>query len=199
MRSHTPASLPGRCKRCYLQEAFCACAILQPRRIRPEIVVLRHPYEAWKTTNTARWAALMLEGCRVEPVYSRGEPAIDEAASLPGTFLLFPGAERAPAPHEVKRLIAVDGTWRQASRIVGHSERLKSLPRLSVAPIADAPRLREATAPDRLTTIEAIGAALALLDEPTASEALLAASRELTRRVFVARGMPERAERSSSS
>ncbi|HTM18849.1 MAG TPA: DTW domain-containing protein [Kofleriaceae bacterium] len=169
---------PGRCPRCFLQLHLCLCAEVRPIDNRTHVVVLRHWLESGKNSNTARIAALALARCSVHDL-GRDLPAeqVDRLAT-PGTWLLFPDGPAlttAPSPPPA-RLLVLDGSWHQARHMRQKLHGLRGLPVLCLPP-APAPveRLRRPPRQGALATIEAIAAALALLE----GEAPAAALRDL--------------------
>lgn len=196
MRSHTLDSLPGRCRRCWIREAYCLCPYLPEVRPRTALVLVRHTREAWKSTGTARIAALALPELTLLDYGEDCEPAARELSPLlEGAALLFP-----PAPGDVaqvaraplRRLIALDGTWRQARRMLKKLPGLAALPRLALPP-KEEPVLRLRSSPraqDR-STLEALADALALLEGPELALPLHRLHALMVERVFRARGVWE--------
>src|SRR5689334_6759639 len=125
MRSRTTSDLPGRCQTCWLRDGFCICGDVPRVETRTEVVVVRHEREAWKSTGTARVALQALARSRL--VDFGDDPPLCDAELQPlvkDAALLFPetGLEAAPLVEKPKRLIVLDGTWRQTRRM------LKKLP-----------------------------------------------------------------------
>jgi DTW domain-containing protein YfiP len=162
-----------RCPECLLLRALCICGEITPIRTRTRVVIVRHIGERFRSSNTGRIAAMALCGAElVDHGRAGGPPAA--VAPVPGTWLAFPEgspARLAPVPSPA-RLVFLDATWHQARRM---RRRLPSLCRLPVLalPIADVPaaRLRESPGGGRVSTIEAIAAALRFVeDESPAAE-----------------------------
>jgi DTW domain-containing protein len=122
--------------------------------------------------NTARLAELQLEQAEVHVGIRLGEvPGLrarlaDEAAP---PILLYPGegatdlAEARPAGPVT--LVVLDGTWWQAKKLFQHNPELARLPRYSLSPSAPSRyRIRREPALHCISTIEAIGEALSLLE-----------------------------------
>ena len=137
------------------------CREITPIRTRTRVVILRHPDEQFRASNTGRIAAMALEGAEL---VDRLPAAL---ASMPGTWLAWPDGPPAhvppvPAP---ERLVFLDGTWHQARRMRRRLPPLRDLPVLAL-PIASVPaaRLRESPGRGRVSTIEAIAAALRLVE-----------------------------------
>ena len=193
MRSRTLVDLPGRCPRCWLREGFCICAEVPKLQLRTEVVLVRHEREAWKSTGTARVALQALERSRLLE-YGEDGATTDEALRplADGAALLFPetGVAPAPLPEPPRRLIVLDGTWRQTRRMLKKLPSLAAVPRLVLPEKTTAPlRLRESDDPLGRSTLEAIADALDVLEGPAASAPLHALHALFVERVFKARGV----------
>ncbi len=160
---------------------------------RTQVVVVRHAREADKSTGTARMAGLALPnsvmidfGEESAPVDAELSPYVEDA------WLLFPAEEGAAAASgpPPKRLIVIDGTWRQSRRMIKKLPCLTNVPRMALPSKADAPlRLRESTSPDNRSTLEAIADGLTLLEGEAAGQPLHALHTLMVERVFRARGV----------
>jgi DTW domain-containing protein YfiP len=170
-----------------MRRELCICGDLVPVAEHTEVIVLRHEKEAYRTTNTARYAELALSHCRVIEWTGRDS----ELPSLAGAWLVFPGqGPSTPAGPPPKRLVVLDGSWRQARRIFLRCTALHTLPRLSLAaPAIPAQRLRASPSPEAMSTLEAIARALELIDGPRVGEALDRAHALATQRVLASRGL----------
>jgi DTW domain-containing protein YfiP len=196
VRSFTTADLPGRCKRCWIVQAWCVCPDLPSVRPRTHVVVVRHLRESWKSTGTARVASL---GIPSLTCLDYGEDAQPAAAALgelatEGTYVLLPGEQPAAwRPEQVKRLVVIDGTWRQARRMYQRLPALHGLPRITLtSPPRDALRLRDTAFAEGRSTLEAIAEALELIEGPPVSDPLFALHDRFVEQVLRARGVWER-------
>src|SRR5687767_7589958 len=91
MRSRPAPNFEGRCERCMMRLELCLCAEIPTLETRVELVVLRHQMETFKSTNTARFAALAIPGLKLIE-YGRPRERVDSTLlTAPGTALLFPG------------------------------------------------------------------------------------------------------------
>jgi DTW domain-containing protein YfiP len=191
MRSFTTAGQPGRCPRCWVLEAFCVCPLIPTVHTRTEIVIVRHERESWKSTGTARVAALAMPGMRILDYREDAQPALTqlEAEVGAGAHLLFPSqveAEFAP----VTRLIVLDGTWRQTRRMYTKLPPLHALPRVALPPkTTKVLRLREPTFEAARSTLEAIADAVSLLEGEATAAPLHRLHADYVERVFRARGV----------
>lgn len=162
----------GRCERCTFRHEFCLCAEVPRVETRTRVVVLRHYSERFRSSNSGRLAHLALPNSELRDVFGpegRGEGPIGD-----GAWLLFPGSEprtASPAPPP-RELIVLDATWHQARRMRQRMAGLHRLPVLSLAPLGAVARMRKSPQPGRVSTLEAIAAALRLLEGPEVGEPL---------------------------
>lgn len=199
MRSRTAPDGGGRCPRCALKLAVCACSLLGPLAVRTRFVVLRHVREAEKSSNTARWAALLLPDCELRPWGARPDVAWLQDVGQPGDWLLFPDDSPPSCPQRPAvppgRVVVLDGTWRQVRRMLRALPALQALPHLSVVARPRRFGLRASPSPSHLSTLEAMSSAVAVLESETLAEAMDVCHRELVTRALSARGrrLPEAA------
>ena len=171
-----------------LQLEICVCADLPHVETATEFVLIRHLTERLLTSNTGRFASLALPNSRIIE-YGGGEPFDESQLVLPGTALLYCSGPARPLSFVPRRLIVLDGSFRQARRMYKRVAALRDLPELTLAAPAITPtRLRQPTQPDGMSTIEAIAAALATLEGAAAAAPLWALHAELVRRADRMRG-----------
>jgi DTW domain-containing protein YfiP len=161
-----------RCERCLFQRRVCLCAQIPAIATRTQIVIVRHHSERWRSSNSGRLAHRALTNSIVVEHGGVAGPAVLPPLDPAEACLLFPqGEPHTPAPLP-RQLVVLDGTWSQARRMYRKLDALRGLPvlRLPDDPMPAA-RLREAPAPGRVSTIEAIARALRLLegDEPASA------------------------------
>src|SRR5688572_4745529 len=122
MRSFTAPGAPGRCQRCLLLSAHCICAAIgQARPHRPSILIVRHQWEAWKSTGTARIAQLALADLRIVDMAAENPDPVREQLRALGddAWLLYPGRESAARlARPPQTLVVLDGTWRQTRKML---------------------------------------------------------------------------------
>lgn len=154
-----------RCPRCLLQQRLCLCAEVPVVATRTRVVIVRHHREEHRSSNSGRLAHMALPNSVIVDHGGAGGPT--QLPDLDGAWLLFPLGEpqtRAPEPPP-KQLIVLDATWSQARRMYRKLDTLRGLPMLRLPEgMRAAHRLRAAPSPDRVSTIEAIAAALRLLE-----------------------------------
>lgn len=135
------------------------------------MVIVRHVDEIARASNTGRLAHHALPNSEIVD-YPQPHGA-DVVLAAPDAALVFPGpaVARAEPP---KTLVVLDGTWAQARRMYRKIGALRGIPCLALPPVTPAAaRFREAPSPDRVSTIEAIAAALALLEGEAVATPLL--------------------------
>ena len=148
-----------KCARCLF--AACLCADIPAVATRTRVVIVRHVLERHRSSNTGRLAHLALPNSALVDHGGR-EPAT--LPPLDGAYLLFPVGDVATEVPPVQQLVVLDATWSQARRMYRKLDALRGLPTLRLPASAWRPRLREAPSLDRVSTIEAIAAALRLLE-----------------------------------
>jgi len=192
----TAPGAPGRCPRCLLLTDYCVCELIGvPRESRPQILIVRHQWEAFKSTGTARLASLALSNLRIVDMAAENpQPVRDELRALSDAWLLYPdggeaAAKRAATP---QTLVVLDGTWRQTRKMLRRLPELSRFPRFSLSPGGANPserdRLREAPRPGARSTLESIADALGELDSPEAGQRLLDLHQCFVERTRHARG-----------
>lgn len=158
------------CPECQLPPARCLCDCVIKSQSSIEFIVWQHPNETDHPKNTLP----LLKACLPELKIIRGEQ-IDKGDFLAKTnaceselHLLFPSKpETAPslnlgleAPSKVC-LLALDGTWRKARKILHLNPWLHELPTVSLTnPPASRYHIRKAEQEGQLSTLEAICAAI---------------------------------------
>jgi DTW domain-containing protein YfiP len=167
----------ARCPRCWFVGASCVCAAVETVPTRTRVVIVRHRLERWRSSNTGRLANLVLPNSEIVPYGDDGDVAAQRLPALAdGAWLVFPegaGVECLPPP---RTLIVLDATWSQARRMYRKLPAVRGLPVLKLAGGAVAPaRLRDSPGDGKVSTIEAIAAALRAVEG--AEQAALALER----------------------
>ena len=105
-----------KCIRCALLTQYCICSELIPLSCRPKISIIRHYKESYKTSNSARIIDLCIQDSEIFDYGIKNKPLPE--LDLDGAVLLFPPDEdlRYNSPVPPKKIIIVDGTWKQATR-----------------------------------------------------------------------------------
>jgi DTW domain-containing protein YfiP len=190
----TAPGAPGRCQRCLLLLDFCLCPLIGTAEpSQPQILIVRHHWEAFKSTGTARLAGLALSNLRIIDMAAENpEPVRAELGALEDAWLLYPGGSATPGGGaRPTTLVVLDGTWRQTRKMLRRLPELSRLPRLSLsAPSPDEPRdrLREPPEPGARSTLESIADALTALNAPESGQRLLELHKIFVQRTRRARG-----------
>lgn len=173
MRSNRLPNHNTHCFRCYQRREICLCPIIPSVETSVEFLILRHIYEAEKPSNTGRLAALALTNSKL--ISCGGGQRIglacvdDDLLNAPGTWLLWPdGAGTLPRTSDRQspaRVVVIDATWQQARRLYSSLPAFWRMPRLALeAPVAQRKRLRDQHCPNYMSTLEAVAAAVAMLE-----------------------------------
>jgi len=159
------------------------------------VLVLQHPDEARHPLNTARLAVLGLR--HAELLIGEHFPELAGIiASAEHASLLFPVKDEnvlAPAKalggNGSSLLIVPDGTWRKARKIIHANPVLNTLPRFGLPPGEPSEyRVRKASEPAAVSTIEAIVRALEILEPRRDFQPLLKPFRVLVEQQVEAMG-----------
>lgn len=186
---------PGRCPACLLPLAACLCGQVPLVHTATRFEVIRHVREAGKASNSARVARLAMPSLRLHD-YGAPGPRFDPAPLLgPGCALLFPpeedGSSALADPTRVRSLIVLDGNWSQARRMARRIPGVFLLPRLALPPPdAERARLRRPPTTGGMATLEAIAAAVALLEGDAVAAPLFGLFDLLVARGLALRGRP---------
>jgi DTW domain-containing protein YfiP len=162
-----------RCPDCCLHRSLCLCALIPRILTRTRVLLVMHQLELNKPTNTGRLAARCLPNSEVlvRGLSVQTLPAARAASLGDPCLLLYPHADAQPIERwrdhaQPLTLVVPDGTWRQAARARRRVPGLADVPCVSLPPLASGYRLRQATRPGRLSTMEAIIGALQILEGP---------------------------------
>jgi DTW domain-containing protein YfiP len=205
MSGRIGARTAPRCVQCHRLATVCVCNDAQVLELRTRLCVVVHALEADKTTNTGTVAARLIAGSQVVlhgVRTSDGGVPRDQIAAEPDftgrrPLLLFP-SENAEAltptfmEGEPISLVVPDGTWTQARRMHSRIPWMASLPHVTL-PERDRQsgyKLRASPLDGRLATMEAIAAAMGILEGPEVETLMLRIFRLLVARTMAARGTP---------
>jgi len=171
----TPRSL---CWRCHRARSACFCPQVRPFASGPKVVVLLHPKEHKHRVGTARIVELGIQDAQVLRGHGRDfdqDPRLLSLLEDPTlhAMILYPGpratALESASPElvpEGRRLlvIAIDGTWAHAKKMIRESRVLSSLPQLAFTPTQRSRyRFREQPADLCVSTVEAVHSVIELL------------------------------------
>jgi DTW domain-containing protein YfiP len=197
-----------------MHRSLCICALLPRLETRTRVLFVIHQLEANKPTNTGVVAARCLTNSAI--LYRGRAPGEDAEFAPPDlptvTSTVIDGAPDAPDVPDVQRLmlyphasatplaawrgrrepivlIVPDGTWRQAARTRAKlAPDPREIPCVSLPASDERKRMRTASAPGRLATLEAVAQALGILEGPEVESALLRVYRIMTERTLWSNG-----------
>jgi DTW domain-containing protein len=170
------------CAACLRPQSACICGCIRPVDSSVEVLILQHTDEVKHAKGTARLLHLCLPNSRIVI----GE--VFDAASLQALLtadgkqavLLYPRIDTAPqtlATANNIRLVVLDATWQNSRRLLRLNPLLHTLPRVAFEnpPPTRYSAIRIAHAPHQLSTIEAAGEMLAVLDSGLNTQPLMCA------------------------
>lgn len=148
------------------------------------VILIQHILELSERSNTGKHAARV--SARVEPRVFGAKDAPLKVDDLAGAWLLWPGEARAPEGVPTA-LVVLDGSWSQARKMMQRVPELRALPRFSlVAP--EGRRSLRASPEGGMSSLEAIGEALAVLEGDEAARPLRDAHEALVQKQLAERG-----------
>lgn len=162
---------------------MCHCALLPTVPTRTRIVILQHPHERTHPFGTARLVRACLPNATVHVPWAGFTGTLEQRVDVPAdTVVLYPHPDATllpdlPIAAPPSTLLAIDGTWAHARRLYRENTWLHGLPHVRIAPATPSRyRIRQEPRADYLSTLEAIVAALRVLEpENDALDGLLAA------------------------
>ena len=172
----------ARCGECGLHEELCACAERPTVHVNFGPFIVQHNRERNKPTNTGRMVHLLMGSSTLTRYAVRGETfdcAPLESESYRHVLLFHRPAEEPPDARpeldwaELRqpaldgrpwRLVVLDGTWAQCSRMARRIAPIAAMPMVSLPPGPPTRwMIRDESDPERLCTLEAVLRATALL------------------------------------
>ncbi len=181
-----------RCWRCRKARRTCYCEYLPALDVKTRFVILQHPKESRNAIGTGRLAHLALGNSQLlRGIDFSADDRLNAILADPGSAcaILYPGlqsrsldefsatdrAELMPPGRRVV-LVVIDGTWAGARPILRRSKNLASLPRISFSHSMRSgyAGLRKEPSEECLSTVEAIGRVIGILESRELENQLLA-------------------------
>jgi DTW domain-containing protein len=195
-RSSSSRARLGRCARCYLHLRLCLCATFDPIALATRVVVLRHPKEVHKPTNTGRLVSATLANGELRTFGNRDVELDVEGLADPArrTLLMYPSEDSKPLARDAVdarpvTLVVIDTDWRRAYKLASREPSLLALPRVHLPSGAPSTyRLRRHSDPRFLATFEAVARALGLLEGADVQARLEHVFRLMVERTLWSRG-----------
>lgn len=169
-----------RCQRCAQPPRACLCPQIPRVELDLDVVILRHWKEVGRGSNSGRFGPLAVPRCEVRDWGERDRPCPLDDLARPGTWLLFPDAQPTdggglvgpsavsglPEPRP-ERVVILDGSWKQARKMVRRIGPLAELPRFGLSPrTGDVDRLRRPPFPGGMSTLEALARLVEEVHDP---------------------------------
>lgn len=186
-----------RCDACGLHPALCICEERPAVSLPFSFLVVQHRREKHKPTNSVRPLRHILPDTQLIHYAVRGETFDPAPLVAPSKkyCLLFPESEDTPSPQKVTALdpgdtlVVLDGTWSQCSRMRKKIPALLNMPTLDLKVTrASGWGIRHTLDPNRLSTFEAVTAAIAQSGHQEPAERMLRYFLELAKRMQLMRG-----------
>lgn len=189
-----------RCPVCGLSPTLCLCAVLPRLELRTRLVLVIHHYELRRSSNTGLLAQRALVNSVVR-VRGAGRERLDLTDLLSPdhrSLLFFPSADALELTRELVgrdsrpiQLIVPDGNWRQAGKLHTRQAELRAIPRVKIAaPTETRYQLRAQVRPGRMATLQAVAAALRVIEGDAVGDQLLRLYDARVARTLSARGLP---------
>jgi DTW domain-containing protein YfiP len=172
----------GICKECQLVNRLCYCDLIPSIETRTKVSVILHSCEQGRNSNTGRLAHRALVNSDLRVFGDRTDWRQWQGLEAEGyqAFILFPRSPRTLTPEFIAglakpvQLLIPDGNWHQGNSMSRRLAIHYGLPTVSLPEIPESyyPLRRRHSEQNGVSTIEAIAAALRLLDGDTASQQL---------------------------
>ena len=205
MLEPSPPAASADCPRCLKPRALCVCDEMLPVKNRTAVLILQHPQEQDRALGTARLTSLQLQKATLKIGLSwpslaaaLGRPAdpkrwavvylgsVAPAALAPEREVLVldrkgqPVADQDAALKEIEGIVLLDGTWSQAKTLWWRNPWVLKAKRIVLNPSRPSRYglIRREPRRDSLSTLEAVGLALARIEGKPEIESQLVASFE---------------------
>ncbi|MDO7565558.1 MAG: DTW domain-containing protein [OM182 bacterium] len=159
------------CQQCAKPLSTCYCHLIEKKANAWPVCLIQHLNESSHAKGTARIAQLSLKNLRTIQLGDREPftPPENDSDSWCHPVLIYPNSENRDIAELVgtspRPLIVLDGTWRKSKAMLLSSSYLQSLSKYSFE--TERPsryRIRKASSPDFLSTLESIVAILETLE-----------------------------------
>jgi DTW domain-containing protein YfiP len=183
--------LDGRCERCLQQIAHCVCSDIPSIQTQTQFLLIRHWKERRKPSNTGRLVDFALPNSTLFDYGAPGERWDPTVLSVAEPALLFPDPDAPVCDYRPRTVIVVDGSWPQARKLINKLPGLKTMPRLAIHPPSEQrTRLRNPPLKDGMSTIEAVAAAIDVLEGTERGDPLRTLYDRVVHGATAARGRP---------
>ncbi|MBN8571220.1 MAG: DTW domain-containing protein [Ignavibacteria bacterium] len=111
-------------------ESHCLCSLLPHFRAQCNIAILQHPAERRKYHGTARMVTLAIDNARLKRCLYFAPGELEQMFEGQNPYILFPCAEAIDCEQveltERDTVIAIDGTWSEAGKVLNRNLHLRS-------------------------------------------------------------------------
>ena len=168
------------CYTCFRPVSHCVCGFVEPFRAHFNTVILQHPNERRKYYSTTKLVSGAIQNSRILRGVEFDASALESLLEGQSTYLLYPRAGAIDASEARLdcscTVVVIDGTWREAAKIIFRNEFLKKLPCLTFKrEMQSNYKIRKQPKPGCLSTLESLGALLKINAEVMGHDALLPA------------------------
>lgn len=158
----TPVIPRQICYSCWRPSGHCLCAAVKPFKAHCNFLILQHPHERKKYYSTAKLVLKSIINSELARGIVFDTNALFAKRSIDKTYLLYPSADALDCADlkldDDSTVIVIDGTWREARKIIYRNPELKKLPAIS---FKAAPRsqykIRKQPKEYCLSTLESVG------------------------------------------
>lgn len=153
------------CLKCFRPVTHCCCCLAPAFKAHCDILVLQHPNEWRKYYGTLKVLKSIVTNCQVLRGIDFELSVFNQLLAGRRPFILFPGAQSSKC-EDVELgsnnvLVAIDGTWDEAKKILFRNQFLQAIPKLSFArQIISNYKIRKQPKDGCLSTIESVAHAL---------------------------------------
>lgn len=190
------------CEGCGLHRDLCICAQIPSLNLKTRICLVVHKKELKRTTNTGRLAVKCLVNCEMRVRGDENQERLDLTSSLNPAYqslLLSPVESAVELNADLLKgiqlpiqLIIPDGNWRQASKVNTRHPELKDLLRVKISsPNSAENHLRTEHLPEGMSTLEAIAAAIQIIEGVEAARPLFGIYQLKLRQTLIGRGVQQ--------
>lgn len=161
------ADMRPTCLSCLRPQHHCLCELLPRFRAQCNIAILQHPAERKKYHGTARMVTLAIENAQLKRGLYFAPGEIERMFEGQNPYILFPSSDAVDCEKieltDRDTVIAIDGTWSEAGKVLTRNPALKSFRRLTfVRPFESNFRIRKQPKKHYLSTLESIAHLLRL-------------------------------------
>ena len=188
-----------RCSVCDSSWTLCMCAALPRLDLRTKIALVIHHRELTRSSNTGLLAlrALVNSELRIRGESRETLDLEDLLSPRYRSLVFYPSSDAVELDREFVaqdprpiQLIVPDGTWRQARKLHSRHHELKDIPRVKIStPNHSSFQLRAQSRPEGMATLQAIAAALRMIEGDEVSAQLMQLFHARVVRTLSARGL----------